>query len=44
MSDQSTENSYTGLWWKQFRELVIKCVVHNLELSLAISHEEGDCP
>ncbi len=32
------------LWWKQFRELVIKCVVHNLERSLAISHEEGDCP
>jgi IS5 family transposase len=32
------------LWWKQFRELVIKCVVHNLERSLAISHEQGDCP
>jgi len=31
------------LWWKQFRELVIKCVVHNLERSLAISHEECDC-
>jgi hypothetical protein len=27
------------LWWKQFRELVIKCIVHNLERSLAISHE-----
>ncbi len=32
------------LWWKQFRELVIKCIVHNLERSLAISHEESDCP
>jgi IS5 family transposase len=31
------------LWWKQFRELVIKCVVHNLERTLAISREEGDC-
>ncbi len=31
-------------WWKQFRELVIECVVHNLERSLTISHEEGDCP
>ena len=30
-------------WWKQFRELVIKCIVHNLERSLAISHEEGEC-
>jgi transposase len=30
-------------WWKQFRELVIKCVVHNLERALAISREEGDC-
>jgi IS5 family transposase len=27
------------LWWKQFRELVIKCIVHNLKRSLAISHE-----
>jgi IS5 family transposase len=26
-------------WWKQFRELVIKCVVHNVERSLAVSHE-----
>jgi IS5 family transposase len=32
------------LWWKQFRELIIKCVVHNLERSLAISHSGGDCP
>jgi IS5 family transposase len=35
------------LWWKQFRELVIKCIVHNLERSLAISHEGGrgdECP
>jgi len=32
------------LWWKQFRELVIKCIVHNLERSLAISEEEYDCP
>jgi hypothetical protein len=31
-------------WWKQFRELVIKCIVHDLERSLAISHEEGECP
>jgi IS5 family transposase len=29
------------LWWKQFRELVIKCVVHNLERSLAIPHQGG---
>lgn len=26
---------YSRLWWKQFRELVLKCVVHNLELALA---------
>ena len=32
------------LWWTQFRELVIKCVVHNLERSLVISHEEDECP
>ena len=32
------------LWWKQFRELGIKCIVHKLERSLAISHEECDCP
>lgn len=32
------------LWWKQFRELVVKCVVHNLERSLAIAHEEVECP
>ena len=32
------------LWWKQFRELAIKCVVHNVERSLALSHEEYDCP
>ena len=31
------------LWWKQFRELVIKCVVHNLERSLIISYDECDC-
>jgi hypothetical protein len=31
-------------WWKQFRELVIKCIVHNLERGLDISHEEFDCP
>jgi IS5 family transposase len=30
------------LWWKQFRELVTKCVVHNLERGLAISHETGE--
>ncbi len=28
------------VWWKQFRELVIKCVVHNVERALAISREE----
>lgn len=32
------------LWWEQVRELVIKYIVHNLERSLAISHEEGGCP
>ncbi len=32
------------LWWKQFRELVIKCIVHNVERNPAISHEECDCP
>jgi IS5 family transposase len=31
-------------WWKQFRELVIKCVVHNLERGLTISHDEFECP
>ncbi len=31
------------LWWKQFRELVIKCVVHNLERGLAISQEGREC-
>jgi IS5 family transposase len=31
-------------WWKQFRELVIKCIVHNLERSLAILHEGGESP
>ncbi len=30
------------LWWKQFRGLVIKCVVYNLERSLAVSHERGE--
>jgi IS5 family transposase len=32
------------LRWKQLRELVIKCVAHNLKRSLAISHEEDECP
>jgi hypothetical protein len=32
------------LWWKQFRELIITCIVHNLERSLVISDEECDCP
>ncbi len=27
-------------WWKQSRELVIRCVVYNLERSLAILHDE----
>ena len=31
-------------WWKQFRELVIKCVVHNVERDLATSREGSDCP
>jgi IS5 family transposase len=31
-------------WWKQFRELVITCVVHNLERSLVISHEGANSP
>lgn len=31
------------LWWEQFRELVIKCAVHNLERGIAISHAEGEC-
>jgi len=31
------------LWWKQFRELVIKCVVHNLERGLDSASEEGGC-
>jgi len=31
------------LWSKQFRELVIKCVVHNLERNLVISYEGGEC-
>jgi len=32
------------LWWKQFRELVIKCVVHNVERGLDISQKECECP
>lgn len=31
-------------WWKQFRELVIKCIVHTLERSLAISHDDCEYP
>lgn len=31
-------------WWKQFRGFVIKSVVQNPERSLAISHEDGECP
>ena len=31
-------------WWKQLRELVIKCVVHNLDRCLTISHDECKCP
>jgi IS5 family transposase len=23
------------IWWKQFRELVLKCIVHNIETALA---------
>ena len=26
-------------WWKPFRELVIKCVVHDIERALAIQYE-----
>jgi hypothetical protein len=32
------------LWWKQICELVIECVVHNLEQGFAISHEESEYP
>lgn len=28
------------VWWRQFRELVIKCVVHNIEIVLADSHKK----
>jgi hypothetical protein len=35
---------WSRLWWKQFRELVAKCVVHNMERSLTLSREERDCP
>lgn len=31
------------VWWKQFHELVIKCVVHNVERAFAISREEYEC-
>jgi hypothetical protein len=31
-------------WWKQFRELVIKCIVYNFQRGLAISGEESECP
>jgi len=34
----------SGLWWKQFRELVLKYVGHNLERDLAISQEGSECP
>jgi hypothetical protein len=30
------------IWVKQFRELVIKCVVHNHERGLAIASEGGE--
>jgi hypothetical protein len=33
---------WSRLWWNQFQELVIKCVVHNLEGGLAIAPEEGE--
>lgn len=32
------------LWWKQFRELVVKYIVHNVERSLALSREDRDRP
>jgi len=32
------------LWWKQFRELVLDCIVRELEGSLARSHEGWDYP
>ena len=32
------------VWWKQFRELVLKCVVHNVERGLVVSPEEGESP
>lgn len=28
---------HSRVWWKQFRKLVIKCVVHNVERDLGIS-------
>lgn len=31
------------IWCKQFRELVIKRIVHNVERGLAISYGECDC-
>jgi len=31
-------------WWRQLQELVIKCVIHELERALAISHEVGEYP
>lgn len=31
-------------WWKPFRELVIECVVHNVDRGLVISRDECECP
>ena len=32
------------VWWKQFRELAIKCVVHNIEKALAASGNDSESP
>ena len=30
------------VWWKQFRELVVKCIVHNIELTVSQRCQSGD--
>lgn len=27
---------WSRLWWKQFRELLVKCIVHHVEQSLTL--------
>lgn len=29
-------------WWKQFRELVIKCVVHNIQRALTVAENNSE--